>query len=41
MAKEKILVTSTITEKLCSGSTYYDTTVGKMLHLNEALQWVE
>lgn len=32
---------STITGKLCSGSTYYDTTVGKMLHLNETLQWVE
>lgn len=31
----------TISERLCSGSTYYDTTVGKMLHLNEALQWVE
>ena len=32
---------STITGKLCSGSTYYDTTLGKMFHLNEALQWVE
>ncbi len=33
--------TSTIVGKLCSGSTYYDITLGKMLHLNEALQWVE
>ena len=32
---------STIAGKLCSGSTYYDTTLGKMFHLNEALQWVE
>ena len=30
-----------IAGKLCSGSTFYDTTLGKIYHLNNALQWVE
>ena len=30
-----------IATKLCPGSTYFDTTLNKMLHLNNSLQWVE
>ncbi len=30
-----------IAGKLCSGSTFFDTSRGKMLYLNEAQQWVE